>query len=72
MSSRRGVCVCGGTLRMTETLVGGSTRGVFGGVGARGKVIFSDFGKTDSPAGAIGGLLYSFRSARVSTCPRLP
>lgn len=65
--------LCGGTLWITETLVGGSTRGVFGGVCALGNAIFSDLDRNcGGSSDAIGGLLYSFRSARVSTWRLLP
>lgn len=58
---------------MTETLVGGSTRGVFGGVCGLGSAIFSDLDRNCGGSfEAIGGLLYSFRSARVSTWRLLP
>lgn len=53
---------------MTDTLVGGSTLGAFGGVVGLGSSILSElvrnFGSRD---GAMGGLLYSFRSALVRT-----
>lgn len=58
---------------MTETLVGGSTWGVFGGVCGLGNAIFSDLDRNcGGSSEAIGGLLYSFRSARVSTWRLLP
>lgn len=65
----------GGTLWMTETRVGGSTLGVFGGVLGLGNTNFSDFVRNcvaSLEEGAIGGLLYSLRSALVKTWPLLP
>lgn len=55
---------------MTETRVGGSTLGVFGGVLGLGNTNFSDFVRNcvaSLEEGAIGGLLYSLRSALVKT-----
>jgi len=74
LSSFRVDWLCGGTLWITETLVGGSTWGVFfGGVCGLGRAIFSDLDKNcGGSSEAIGGLLYSFRSARVSTWRLLP
>lgn len=64
---------CDGTLWITETLVGGSTRGAFGGVCGLGGAILSDLGRNwGGSSETIGGLLYSFRSARVSTWRLLP
>lgn len=53
---------------MTETLVGGSTLGVLGGVTGLGNSSLSDLkGNVLSLVGAMGGLLYSLRSALVKT-----
>lgn len=64
-----------GTLFITDTLLG-SACGIFGGVCGLGKITFSACDRNSRGSlvveGAIGGLLYSLRSARVNTWPRLP
>lgn len=57
---------------MTDTLVGGSSL-AFGGVSGLGNSTLSDLQRNfGSDGGAMGGLLYSFLSALVSTWPLLP